>query len=943
MLVGREQEERLLDHLLEGARSGRSGVLAIVADAGIGKSALLDRAVGFGADMRVLRARGIQSEARIPFGALLELVRPALSYLDQVPRPQKEALEGALALRPARANDRFAIGAAVLALLAACSEDAPLLVLVDDVQWLDGSTADALLFAFRRLVADRIAVVLTVRSGERSLLDNSDVSVHHLEGLDRDATAALMAEHVLLHTALTDDVVDRVHRGTGGNPLAVIELAHHPSTISFGLHDGPLPIGERVARAYVERCDALPERAQEMLLLAAASDSGDLPLLAKAAATAGLDIADLGTAEAAGLVTIAADRLDFCHPLARSAVYGAAATDRRRAAHAALADALPDAEADRRAWHLALAALGPDEAASSAMEQAAARARARSAYDVSSQAYERASGLAVGDSRRSCLLYDAADAAWLGGLATRAVELLEVARRLAPPSDVALSIEHLRGHIATRRGPIAGAHQILLAGADLAATVEPDRAVVMLAEAVNASFYSADPAGMREAAARIPSAVASSTSDLAAFFAAMAQGMTLIFDGNGGDAGASMVRAAVALIVDSDALSDDPRLLAWAAMGPLWLREADAGRGLVARTLDLARRQSAVGVLPFLLSHVALDLVGADRWQEAEADFHEAIELARASEQHTDLASALAQLAWLEARQGRERECRTHTDEALTLAQSLGLGLIEIWSLAALGDLELGLGQLEVAAAHFEQLHKLLRERGIGDVDLSREPELVEADLRLGRRQQAEARLGAFARDAAAKGQPWALARAARCRGLLGPDEDVARHFEDALAWHREARDLFEMARTQLAYGSRLRRARHRVRAREQLRPALDAFERLGATPWAEMARSELGATGETARRRDVSTRDQLTPQELQVAVLLASGRTTREAAAALFLSPKTIEYHLRSIYRKLGINTREELAASLATANHVRDTATPVGANGQAAAHSVSRQATRR
>ena len=579
----------------------------------------------------------------------------------------------------------------------------------------------------------------------------------------------------------------------------------------------------------------------------------------------------------------------------------------------------PDSEADRRAWNQALAALGPDESASSAMQQAAARSRARSGYDVASQAYERAAGLAVDDSRRSCLLYEAADAAWLGGLATRAVKLLDIARGLAPPDDVAVSIEHLRGHIATRRGPVAEAQQILLAAADLAADVDPDRAVVMLAEAVNAGFYSADPVGMREAAARMPSAVASSTSDLAAFFAAMAQGMALIFDGGEGDAGASMVRAAVELIEDSDALADDPRLLAWAAMGPLWLREVDPGRGIVTRALGLARRQSAVGVLPFLLSHVALDLLGADRWQEAEAAFHEAIELARESEQHTDLAFVLARLAWLEARQGREQECRAHTEEALRLAHSLGLGLVEIWSLAALGDLEFGLGRLEAAASQFERLQAILRKRGVGDVDLSREPELVEVDLRLGRREQAGARLSVFERGAAVKGQPWALARAARARGVLGPDDSIDSHFGEALHWHAKSRDLFETARTQLAYGSRLRRARQRVRAREHLRDALAAFETLNAAPWIESARAELAATGETSRRRDPSTRDQLTPQELQVAVALAAGNTTREAAAALFLSPKTIEFHLRGIYRKLGINSRDELIASMALHDQAR------------------------
>jgi len=887
-------------------------VLALVGEVGVGKSVLLDHAADGAKGMNVLRARGIQSEAHIPFAGLFELLRPALGHLDRLSPPQREALEGALALRPARAQDRFAVGAATLNLLAAFSEEAPLLVLVDDAHWIDGSSADALLFAFRRLIADPIAVVLSVRRDEPSLLDGTDLPRHRLEGLDRAAAAELVARHAVGGTPISEEAIDRLHRGTGGNPLALVELAGDSSTIaSGGPLDAPLPVVTSVARVYLERSAALSQPARDVLLLAAASATGDLPTLARASVLAGLDIGDLAAAEASGLVTVLDERVEFRHPLARSAVYGAAPAERRRTMHRALAGSLPDAHADRRAWHLALAALGPDDAASSALEQAGRRAQARSAYDVASQAFERAGVLAADDGRRCALLQSAADTAWLGGLAPRAVALLDEARRGAPPVDVLVAVEHLRGHIATRLGPVGQGHRILLEGAGIAAAVDADRAVVMLAEAVNAAFYAGDTAAMHQAALAIPPLIGPSSSRRATFFASMAQGMAQIFGGEGG--GATLVREAVTMVEDSDELADDPRLLAWAAMGPLWLREAEAGPTLVDRALEAARAQSVVGVLPFLLSHVAIDGMASNRWHEAEAGFHEAISLARETGQRTDLAWALARLAWLEARQGREEACRAHAAEARALARDLDFGLSEIWSLAALADLEVGLGHLDDALQHFEDEHAALLARGVGDVDLSPAPELVELYLRLGRRDEAAACLASFEPEAAKKGQPWALARAARSRGLLAADDDLDRHFGEALAMHEQTPDLFETARTRLAYGGRLRRARQRTRAREPLRAAFTDFDRLGAAPWAEMARAELAATGESARRRDPSTRDQLTPQELQIALLLADGRTTREAASMLFLSPKTVEYHLRSVYRKLGVNSRDQLTASMA------------------------------
>lgn len=317
-----------------------------------------------------------------------------------------------------------------------------------------------------------------------------------------------------------------------------------------------------------------------------------------------------------------------------------------------------------------------------------------------------------------------------------------------------------------------------------------------------------------------------------------------------------------------------------------------------------------MGLLPVLLNHVARDEATAgDRWPEAEARYDESIRLTREIGQPTELAAALAGLAWVEARQGKADACRAHAAEAREICAELGVGLYRTWTHAALGELELGLGDASAAAAELESLAAELRTLGIGDVDLSPAPELVEAYLRLGRSEEAAVLAAAYSEQAAEKGQPWALARAARSRGLLAADDELDESFEEALRWHARTPDFFETARTELAYGARLRRGRQRVRAREHLRVALELFDRLGAAPWAEQASTELAATGETARRRVPSTLDDLTPQELQIALLLAQGQTTREAAASLFLSPKTIEYHLRNVYRKLDIHSREELA----------------------------------
>jgi DNA-binding CsgD family transcriptional regulator len=897
MLLGRGPERQKIDEALAQARLGASAILALVGEPGIGKTALLGYAAERAEGMQLLRARGVESEAQIPFGSLLELIRPALAMIEKIPEPQAVALEGALALRPGTAHDRFAVGAATLSILAAYAEDGPAVVVVDDAQWLDGSSAQALLFAFRRLVADPIAVFIACREGEPSLLDGAGLPTAPIAGLTSGEAAELVP-------GLAPEVARRLHLAAAGNPLALLELAAGAEELALAPDGAPVLVSATISRAFLHRAGLLDQAARQALVLAAASGTGDLPTLERAAAGSGIDLSALAAAESAGLVSLHAGVVEFRHPLARSAIYADAPASQRREAHRALAAALPDRDVDRRAWHLAVAAAGTDETASAALEQAGSRGRDRSAYATATAAFERAARLTADAERRARLLNESAETGWLAGFTDRAVALLGEARASTSDPVTLVKIDELAGHIATRCGPVMRGHAILTAAAERA---DPERAVAMLAEAAVACLYAGNPVQMLAVAERARAVLPARPSPRARFLAAMSAGMAAIFGGDAA-AGAEAVHQAVALAERSASLRDDLQLIPWLALGPIFLRQTGAGRPLLEHALRTARERAAVGALPFVLNLIARDQAATDRWATAGATYEEAIELARESEQQTELTFGLAGLAWLQARRGRERECRACAAEALGLSQELGMGIHEIWAAAALGELELGLGNAARAAEHFEHQQQLLRDHAITDVDLSPAAELADVWTRLGRAEDAQQAAADYMAAASAKGQPWPLARALRSQGMLASDTACASYFEQALRLHEQTPDAFEAARTRLAYGERLRRARNRVLAREQLRAAAEIFEQLDARPWAERALAELAATGETRRQRDPSTIEELTSQELQIALLLAAGKTTRETAAALFLSPKTVEYHLRHVYQKLAIHSREEL-----------------------------------
>jgi DNA-binding CsgD family transcriptional regulator len=908
MLIGRTDECARINQLLADARVGSSGMLVLHGDPGIGKSALLGYAREQAIGMAILSACGVESEADIAFAGLLELLRPALPYLDHVPGPQAQALRGALGLASAVPTGRYLIGAATLSLLTAYAEQTPLVLLIDDVQWLDPSSVDAIVFALRRLVADPIAAILTQRGHQTSSVVAAGFPELFVDGLDCDAARALVRDRA--GASVSEPTLERLYRATAGNPLALAELAPSARALQIDLFDRPLPVSTRLEQAFTRQMRQLTVAARRAVLIASAVESADAATIVATCAALEAGPLDLEAAEAVGLVRIAHDSIDFRHPLIRSVAYHSATPAERRGVHAAIASALTGSrDADRRAWHLALATIGPSEQIAAALEGAARRARDRSAYAAASTAFERAASLSTSDESQAPRLYAAAEAAWLAGAAARAIHLLEAALERTHVMLLRAYIELLRGRILLRRGSIMAGHEILVDAAMQVQIQDPAMAAAMLAEAAW-GVLDAGAADTLSATARKAWDVAASAQgdERAAFFGSIAYGMALIYSGQSADEGARLIRHATAIMERSESLQHNPQALAWIGMGPLWLRENAAGRNLLHRAVDVAREQGAIGELPLALSALALDSAGGERWAAARAQFEEVIQLARETEQPAMECMGLAGLCRLDAHQGRADDCAAHAEAALDLAERFRLTGFRIWASLGLAESALGLGTYQDAIQHGERVRTWLAELGIGDPDVSPIPDLVLAYVHVGRVADANRLCQEYGQRAQEKGQPWALARAARCYALLADEATFETQFLNALRLHDLTPDSFERARTQLHYGERLRRVRRRTDARVQLREAFAAFERLGAAPWAERARVELSATGETARRRDPSTIDQLTPQEFQIAQLLADGATTREAAAKLFLSPKTIEYHLRSVYSKLSIRSRVAL-----------------------------------
>ncbi|MET9295913.1 LuxR family transcriptional regulator [Streptomyces sp. NPDC003077] len=871
MIHGRDTELDQLARLVDEGRAGRGSVLVLRGAAGIGKSALLDRAAEFAASgpepLRVVRAGGAEAEQDMPYAAV-DLLTRALPDSPPLPGAQARALDLALgragaAPRAAPSPDRFLIGLAVLNLLAGAG---PLLCLIDDAHWLDRASGDALLFAARRLGADPVVMVFAARDGfaARGLPELP------LGPLDGAAQRRVLAER---GHDLTPADRDAILEAAEGNPCALRELRPGPTPFT------PLPVGERVTAEYRHRIAALPERTRVVLTVAAAA-AGALPAVARAAEALGGTVGDLAPAEAADLVTVLGDTVRFRHPLARSAAYQAAPLARRLAVHAALAEAAEDPYV--RARHRTVVASGPDEGTADELAAVAADAWRRAAYEASATAYEQSARLSPDPVRQGDRLTAGARAALRAGRADHALDLTErAAQRLDAPEALA-EVAFVRAQAETelRPGTLPGAGRLLL---DHVPSAAPSRRSLLLNYAAAGAWAGGDLAALRRAgelhdvleARGGPAAVN------------VPRALVRLVEGRYGEAFGPLA-ALVAEQRDRPSPEPHPRLAALEAA--LLTGNDEAALDLARAEIALCRADGVIVALPKVLHQLARAESAAGLHRDAARTADEALDLARS----TGLDHLVAPLAGVRARlaaiEGDEPRCR-----------ELAAGARPAEAACALGLLALGQGRYEDAV---RELHRAAEgPLGYPAVAALLGADLVEAAVRAGLpADEPLARLTSWARAA---GHPWARAVALRGRGLAeGAEEPLA----EAVRQH-EGRP-FERARSALVHGAWLRRQRRRTDARPLLKSALEAFERLGAAPWAERARTELRATGEQVTGgRAADAVDRLTAQELQIARLAAAGVANRDIASQLFLSTRTVEYHLYKAYPKLGVRSRRELA----------------------------------
>jgi DNA-binding CsgD family transcriptional regulator len=911
VLVGRGDECARLDELLVTAAAGRPRVLALRGDPGIGKTRLLEYATERAGVFRVVRATGHEAEREIPFAALSMLVGPLLAGAPRLPRSQASALEGALNLGPAVHGDRLAVGAATVAALAAAADEAPLLLAVDDVHLFDPPSLETLFFALRRLQAERVAVVMTARS-EADVPEQVEqwlepVAQLWVGGLDLDAARELTADRGPLSVAAWE--------ASTGNPLALLEMTA-PNSADF--RDEPLQLSARLLRAYGRRLVGLPAATRDaLLLLAVVGRANDV--LDQALDRRGLARADLEPAEDTGLVVQGSGRTAFTHPLVCSAVYHSASPATKRAAHRTLVDVYagrtaPGA-AERRAFHLAAATAGPDEDVAAQLAESARTAAARHSHTTAAVLFEKAARLSPPGAGRAGRILEAALAGQAAGTLDVIGPLLDSAIAETEDPDLLTAAQHLQCRVQMWSGHPARARDQLLDLADRTEARAPEWAALMLGQAAVVSIALGDqrPAGeMTARAARL----AAHQPDEQALPVLAVHALALAMNGEPEPARALLERCEPHLH-GADPLSID-QLPVLVGLAHASVEQDAAARRWLETAVRATRTAQAVGLLPFQLSWLAWTCWRAGDWVSALAHAHAAVQIAEETGWATELPNSLSVLATVEAALGRADDAREHAERAARVgAEQSSTGIHAARAARVLGLLELGAGRPEQAAEHLAVAGGFALAHRMGDpVLFSWAGDLTEALVRAGRLDQAGTAHLSLVREAERTGRPTARAVAARCRGLLaGSPADGERAFVEALDWHGRAAQPFELARTRFCYGEFLRRHQRRVDARPHLSAAQAAFTRLGAVDWARRAGAELQATGVaagTGARRGAaapSATERLTPQELQVAMVVAEGATNSEAAARLFLSAKTIEYHLSNAYRKLGVRSRVELA----------------------------------
>ena len=862
----------------------------------MGKTALLAYAVEQASDMTVLTVTGVEGESDLAFGGLHGLLSPVVDALDGVPEAQRQPLAAALGLAAGEGHDRLLVSAGVLSLLAAAAEPKPILCLVDDAQWLDIPSANALSFTARRLVAEDVVILFGARDGELRRFEAAGLEELEVGGLEREVAAVLL-DQVAREAA--PSVRGRLLDEAAGNPLALLELPAGLSDAQLAGHvrlPEALPVTDRLRAAFGQRIERLPEPTRAALLIAAAEEAGELAVILRAAAELGLPADAFDPAEE-GLVRTAGVALSFRHPLVRSVIYESAPLGRRRRAHAALAVALEHAHQGERAiWHRAMATSTTDEEIADALEASGRRSQQRGGHASAATALERAATLSEAPRRRARRLAAAVEAAWFAAQVDRARELVSRSLPLSERAQRA-GLLYWRGAIEGQSGGlldgVATLHQAVALSEDPSLTLKILRDGCAMAdqagapdEALSFAERAADASCVGEIDRFTKASLTARAADLSGDYA--------------------RGKALAAELVELAEQIDVPVCLIWSTLAAIRAGMGEASLRHASRAVSRARDTGEVTTLPFCLHVQAMALIGHSRFDLAYATAEEGWRLALETGQPWAAGWNLVHLALIDALRGLEERVQAHVTELQALVARSGATPTVHYAERVMGLLDLGLGRPADAT------ERLLRAFSAGRPDsdpsfVSDVPDAVEAAARSDRLRKVAGHLARFEEWAQRSSDPKAFALLARCRALV--DEPHAeQHFEQAVALAHSL-PPFDQARTELLYGEWLRRQRRRVDARRHLRTALELFGRMGVSPWEARAQAELRASGETARKRDPTTRDLLTPQELQVSRLVASGMTNPEVAAKLFLSPRTVDYHLRKVFTKLAIASRSELS----------------------------------
>ena len=906
--LGRTNERVVIDHLLANVRDGQSAVLVIRGEAGIGKTALLQYAARQSSGLGVARVTGAEAEMELPYAGIHQLCAPMLPRLDSLPKPQQDGLRVALGLASGQVPERFLVGLAVLGLLSAEAEERPLLCLVDDAQWLDAASGMILGFVARRLLAESVAIVVAVREPS-TRQDFDGLPDLPLRGLTIGDARTLLGRAV--PGPLDDRVRDRLLAETRGNPLALLDLPRSVSAAGLAggfellaLKDLPRHLEDH----YLERADKLPEPTRRLLLLAAAEPVGDAMLVWRAAHRLGIERSALGPAEDAQLVEIGA-RVRFRHPLVRSATYRAAAASERRAVHEALAEVTdPDTDPDRRAWHRAHATPAADEAVAGELERSADRAQARGGVAAAAAFLARAAELTPDPAERGRRALAAAQAQFDAGGPDAALELLVTAELAQLDALQRARLERLRAEIAFVYTRGRDAPALLLDAARRLEPLAPAVARETHLEAMAAAMFAGRLGGkpsLREAAEAARAAPIGPQPPRA---------IDLLLDGlatrftDGYGPGVPPLRIALDAFRRVEELSARDVRWLWLACrlaqdlwdDELWCVLATSG-------VRVARETGALSVLPIALTYRAALHIHEGAFGSAAALIEEIDAITVATDMAPVKYGAMMLVAW-----------RGSEAEALGLIEEMMVGVSERGEGMALGIH--GWVEALLYNAHGRYAEALAAaQRGCEHDDVGLFAwslvELIEAGARCGATDASSAALDRLTARTQASGTEWALGIEACSRALLADKGEAEPLYRQAVERLERSRGVIHATRARLLYGEWLRRENRRVDAREELRVAYERFSRIGAKAFAERARGELLATGESVRKRGVDARDDLTPQEKQIAWLAREGLSNPDIGARLFLSPRTVEFHLRKVYAKLEIRSRHELAGVLPSA----------------------------